>query len=217
VVQAFLEADAPRVGCGAHGVVVAAVPGARPGAWFTRGFEDTCAWLAVHTSRSAVAELLRVAWRTVGRVCARVADEQDARTDRFAGLRRIGVDEIAYKKGHRYRTVVVDHDSGRLIWAAPGRDEQTLEGFFDALGDDRACQLTHRSADAAAWIANVAARRCPQAVGCLDPFHVAGVGHRRPGCGPPRDLEHRPQGRGDRRCHRAQGRQVRAAGRTRRT
>jgi transposase len=85
VIQAFLEADAPRVRCPAHGVVVVAVPWARSGAGFTRSFEDTAAWLAVHTSRSAVAELLRVAWRTVGRVCARVATEQAARTDRLAG------------------------------------------------------------------------------------------------------------------------------------
>jgi len=134
--------------------------------------QETAAWLAVHTSRSAVGELLRVAWRTVGRVCARVAADQAARTDRFAGLRRIGVDEIAYKKGHRYLTVVVDHDSGRLIWAAPGHNEATLERFFDALGEAGARQLTHLSADAASWIANVAARRCPQAVVCLDPFHV---------------------------------------------
>ncbi len=67
---------------------------------------------------------------------------------------------------------MVDHDTGLLVWAAPGRDEQTLERFFDALGDDRAHQLTHVSADAAAWVANVAARRCAQAVVCLDPFHV---------------------------------------------
>ena len=172
VVQAFLEADAPRVCCPQHGVIVAAVPWARPGAWFTRGFEDTCVWLAVHTSRSAVGELLRIAWRTVGRVCARVAAEQAAKVDRFQGLRRIGVDEISYKKGHRSLTVVVDHDSGRLVWAAPGRDEDTLERFFDTLGEDRAAKLTHLSADAAAWISNVAARRCPQAVLCLDPFHV---------------------------------------------
>jgi len=172
VVQAFLEADAPRVCCREHGVIVAGVPWARPGAWFTRGLEDTAAWLAVHTSRSAVGELLRIAWRTVGRVCARVAAEQAAKVDRFQGLRRIGIDEISYKKGHRYLTVVVDHDSGRLVWAAPGRDEATLERFFDTLGEDRAAKLTHLSADAAAWIANVAARRCPQAIVCLDPFHV---------------------------------------------
>jgi transposase len=172
VIQAFLEADAPRVRCPVHGVVVMAVPWARPGAGFTRAFEDTAAWLAVHTSRSAVAELLRVAWRTVGRVCARVAAEQAARTDRLAGLRRIGIDEIAHRKGQRYLTVVVDHDTGLLVWAAPGHNEQTLDRFFDALGKDRARQLTHLSADAASWIANVAARRCPQAMVCLDPFHV---------------------------------------------
>lgn len=172
VVRVFLEADAPRVRCPAHGVVVAAVPWARHGAWFTRAFEDTAAWLAVHTSRVAVAELLRVAWRTVGRMVTRVAQEAGQDIDRLEGLRRIGIDEISYRKGHRYLTVVVDHDTGRLVWAAPGHDEQTLERFFDALGQDRASQLTHVSADAAAWIANTVAARCPQAVLCLDPFHI---------------------------------------------
>jgi transposase len=172
VVRVFLEADAPRVRCPAHGVVVAAVPWARHGAWFTRAFEDTAAWLAVHTSRVAVAELLRVAWRTVGRMVTRVAQEAGQDIDRLEGLRRIGIDEISHRKGHRYLTVVVDHDTGRLVWAAPGHDEQTLERFFVALGNDRASQLTHVSADAAAWIANTVARRCPQAVLCLDPFHV---------------------------------------------
>lgn len=172
VVRVFLEADASRVRCPAHGVVVAAVPWARHGAGFTRGFEDTAAWLAVHTSRVAVAELLRVAWRTVGRMLTRVAEEAGHGVDRLAGLRRIGIDEISHRKGHRYLTVVVDHDTGRLVWAAPGHDEQTLERFFDALGEDRAGQLTHVSADAAVWIANTVARRCPAVVLCLDPFHI---------------------------------------------
>jgi transposase len=172
VVRVFLEADAPRVRCPAHGVVVAAVPWARHGAGFTRAFEDTAAWLAVHTSKVAVAELLRVAWRTVGRILTRVAEEAGQDIDRLEGLRRIGIDEISHRKGHRYLTVVVDHDTGRLVWAAPGHDEQTLERFFDALGEDRARQLTHVSADAAVWIANTLARRCPAVVLCLDPFHI---------------------------------------------
>jgi transposase len=171
-VQAFLEADAPRVRCAEHGVVVAGVPWARHGAGFTRALEDTAAWLATHTSRSAVAELLRVAWRSVGRVCERVAAEQARRTDRFAGLGRIGIDEISHRKGQRYLTVVVDHASGRLVWAAPGRDEQTLEGFFDALGAERCARIELVSADAAGWISNVVARRCPAARVCLDPFHI---------------------------------------------
>jgi transposase len=172
VVRVFLEADAPRVRCPAHGVVVAAVPWARHGVGFTRAFEDTAAWLAVHTSRVAVAELLRVAWRTVGRMLTRVAEEAGQGVDRLEGLRRIGIDEISHRKGHRYLTVVVDHDSGRLVWAAPGHHQATLHRFFDALGEQRSAQLSLVSADAADWIANAVAVRCPQAVLCLDPFHI---------------------------------------------
>src|SRR4030095_8194860 len=172
VVRVFLEADAPRVRCPAHGVVVAAVPWARHGAWFTRAFEDTAAWLAVHTSRVAVAELLRVAWRTVGRMLTRVAEETGANLDRVYGLRRIRIDEISPRKWHRYLAVVVDHDTVRLVWAAPGHDEATLHRFFDALDEHRSGQLSLVSADAADWIAHAVAARCPQAVLCLDPFHV---------------------------------------------
>ena len=52
----------------------------------------------------------------------------DAVTDRFAGLRRIGIDEISCKKGHTYLTVVASHDSGLLVWAAQGRDAEGQGG-----------------------------------------------------------------------------------------
>jgi transposase len=153
-------------------VVVAQVPWARHGNGHTRDFDDQAAWLAVHVSKTAVTELLRIAWRTVGAIIARVTADIDARVDRLGGLRRIGIDEISYKRGHRYLTVVVDHDSGRLVWAAAGRDEATLEGFFDQLGPERCDQLTHVSADMAPSIAAVVARRAPNAVRCADPFHI---------------------------------------------
>lgn len=170
-----LEADAPRVACREHGVVVAAVPWARHGAGHTRAFDDTVAWLAVAASKSTLCQLMRIAWRTVGSIVTRVADEALAgpgAVDRFARLRRIGIDEISYKRGHKYLTVVVDHDTGRLVWAAPGRDRDTLRAFFDALGPDRSAQITHVSADGADWIAAVVAERCPDAVQCADPFHI---------------------------------------------
>jgi transposase len=90
-------------------------------------------------------QLMRVAWRTVGSIVARVSADIDARVDRLDGLRRIGIDEISYKRGHRYLTVVVDHDSGALVWPAPGRDEATLRRFFDALGAERSAAITHVS------------------------------------------------------------------------
>ncbi len=126
----------------------------------------------MRTSKSAVQALMRVAWRTVGAIVARVAADARVRVDRWADLRRIGIDEISYKKGHRYLTVVVDHDTGYLVWAAPGRDKPTLRGFFDALGAERCGRITHVSADGADWIATVVAERCPNAVRGADPFHV---------------------------------------------
>jgi transposase len=138
---AFVEAAAPRVTCRRHGVVVCAVPWARHSSRFTRAFEDQAAWLAVNTSKTAVAELMRVAWRTVGQICERVAVEAQRDVDLLSGLRRIGIDEISHRKGQRYLTVVVCHDSGRLVWAAAGRDRKTVEAFFDQLGEERCKQV----------------------------------------------------------------------------
>jgi transposase len=170
--MAYLEADAPRVTCRRHGVVVCAVPWARHGSRFTRCFEDQTAWLAVHCSQTAVAALMRIAWRSVGAICARVATDAQAGRDPLAGLRRIGVDEISHRKGQRYLTVVVDHDTGRLVWAAPGNDRKTMERFLDELGAERCAQLELVSCDMASWITLPVAERCPVAEVCLDPFHV---------------------------------------------
>jgi transposase len=169
---AFVEADAPRVSCRRHGVVVCAVPWARHQARFTTAFEDQTAWLAVNTSKTAVAQLMRIAWRTVGGICQRVAAEAQREVDLLAGLRRIGIDEISHRTGQRYLTVVVCHDTGRLVWAAAGRDRKTVEAFLDALGEERCKQLELVSADMAAWVAGPITERCPQAELCLDPFHV---------------------------------------------
>jgi transposase len=171
-VQVFLEADAPRVRCREHGVVVAHVPWARHGAGHTRVFDETVAWLVTQCSKTAVTELMRIAWRTVGAIIARVWADIEALGDRLDGLTRIGIDEISYKRGHRFLTVVVDHDTGRLLWAAPGRDRATLRTFFQLLGPERCAAITHVSADQADWIAEIVAECCPAAVQCADPFHV---------------------------------------------
>jgi len=176
-IKAYLEADSPRVHCPEHGVVTAQVPWARHGAGHTYAFDDTAAWLVTHCSKSAVRDLLRVAWRTVGSIVTRVVTDAETATDRFANLRRIGIDEISYKRGHKYLTVVVDHDSGVLLWAHPGRDQKTLEKFFDRLGEQRCAEIRLVSADAAEWIKNVVADRCKNAELCLDPFHIVAVRH----------------------------------------
>lgn len=177
--RVFLEADAPRVSCPAHGVVVAQVPWARHGAGHTCEFDAQVAWLVTQCSKRGVSELMRIAWHSVGAIIERVWEDTESTFDRFADLTRIGVDEISYKRGHKYLTVVVNHDTGRLVWAAPGRDKATLNQFFDELaasgdaaGQDRVAMISHVSADGANWIKSVIRNRCPRAVLCADPFHV---------------------------------------------
>ena len=101
-IQVFLEADAPRVNCPAHGPTVRQVPWARHGAGHTRLFDQQVAWLATQCSKRAITELMRIAWRTVASIITRVWADTAAGVDAFAGLQRVGIDEISYKRRHKY-------------------------------------------------------------------------------------------------------------------
>jgi transposase len=128
--------------------------------------------VTARAASSVVAEFLRTTWRSVQAIVERVVTELAGRTDLLSGLRRIGIDEISYRKGQRYLTCVVDHDTGRLVWAAEGRNSETVLKFFDALGEERTKKLTHVSADGAEWIHAPVRERAPRAALCLDPFHI---------------------------------------------
>jgi transposase len=121
-----------RLRCPEHGVLAEAVPFARDRSGHTRDFEDLVAWLATKTDKTTISAFARISWRTVGAICQRVvADVLDA--DRWCGLVDIGVDEISWRKHHRYLTLVSNHDTGKIIWGKPGKDTDTLNAFFDAL------------------------------------------------------------------------------------
>ena len=89
-IQTVLEADAPRVHCLVHGPTVAAVPWARHAAGHTYAFDEQVAWLATQCSKSAITELMRIAWRTVDAIITRVWADVEAVHDRFADLTQIG-------------------------------------------------------------------------------------------------------------------------------
>ncbi len=168
-----LRASLRRLRCPTHGVVVEGVPFARPGAHLTRDLDDLLAWLATRMDKTSIASLCRVSWRTVGRSIARVvASELDP--DRLDGLFRVGVDEISWRRHHKYLTLVVDHDRGQVIWGAQGRDSLTLDKFFTELGEERSAQIQAVSMDLGpAFLKSVTAPgHAPQAVVCADPFHV---------------------------------------------
>jgi transposase len=135
--KVFLETEVHRIDCPACGRVrTEQVPWARPGARHTRDFEDVTAWLAQRMDKTSVARLLRCSWKAVDHIVDRVVVEHidDTRLD---GLLRIGVDEVSYKRGHRYLTIVADHDTGRVVWVGKDRNKPAFDAFFDALGPTR--------------------------------------------------------------------------------
>ncbi len=165
-----IRATLRRVRCPVHGAHVEGVPFARHGARFTRDFEDLIAWLATKSDRTAICRLVRIDWQTVGRIIARVAGEQlDER--RLDDLFEIGIDEIAWRGGHRYLTLVTDHDAGKIVWGAEGRSAKVADLFYAELGE-RATQLRAVSLDMGAGYAKSTREHAPQATICIDPFHV---------------------------------------------
>jgi transposase len=160
-----------RLRCPEHGVRVEGVPFARPGSGFTRDFEDLVAWLVTKTDKSTVCAFARIAWRTVGAICERVAtDVLDA--DRLSGLVDIGVDEISWRKHHKYLTLVSNHDTSKIVWGAAGKDTATLEKFFAELPEGAAERIEAVSMDMGPAYAKAVRARAPRAVICFDPFHV---------------------------------------------
>lgn len=174
--QLMVASRLRRLVCPDHGVVTEAVPFARAGSRFTRDFEDLVAWCAAKMDKTATCRLLRIAWRTVGVVCERVvAGAIDA--DRLEGLFAIGIDEISWRRGHRYLTLVTNHATGKVIWGGEGKGRKTAEGFFDELGLERSSAIQAVSMDLApGYSAAVAARTTAEI--CYDPFHVVALATR---------------------------------------
>jgi transposase len=174
--RCIIECQLRRLRCPACGIHLEPVPWARPDAHHTRDFENVVAWLAQQMAKTQITRLLRVGWSTVGRIVMRVvADQLDE--GRLSGLVAIGCDEISYRRGQRYLTSVVDHESGAIVWCAAGRNAATLQRFFDELGARRE-SIRAVSIDMAGGYAKAIRDNIPHAEICFDPFHVVRLAQR---------------------------------------
>ncbi len=163
-----------RLACPTHGVVTQAVAFARPDSRFTSVFEDLVVWLTIRADKSTVAAFARVAWRTVGAMCQRVS-AQLLEDDRLAGLVNIGVDEISWRKHHKYLTLVSDAATGTIVWGTAGKTAEAFAGFFDDLPEGGAEKIATVSMDLGPAYAKTLTEKAPTAVICYDPFHVVKV------------------------------------------
>ena len=165
-----------RVACRRCGVRVELVPWAEPDSFFTHDFEEQVAYLARVTDKTTIVNTMRVAWRTVGAIAARVVDRLRP-GDPLDGLTHIGVDELSFRKHHSYVTVVIDHVNERVVWARRGKSAETLGEFFKDLGPVRSQKIDSVTMDMSpAYIAAVKAA-VPEVQVIFDRFHVQRLAH----------------------------------------
>ena len=172
-----VRADLRRIDCPTHGARTEGVPFARAGSRFTRDFEDLVGWLATTMDKTALCRLVRIDWDTTGRIIERVM-ETGLDPNRLDNLFVCGADEVSWRKGHSYLTLVSNNDTGRFVWGKEGKDTATLDCFFDELGEERSQAITAMSMDMGAAFEKSARKEghATKAVICFDPFHVVQAG-----------------------------------------
>jgi transposase len=174
--QVELRYDLRRVDCARCGVRVELVPWAEPDSRFTRPFEEQIAYLAQRMDRTAITSLMGIAWYTVGSIAARVVARMSP-DDRLAELRVIGIDELSYRRHHKYVTIITDHDTGKVVWAREGKNADTLDAFFAELGPERCAKLGTVTLDMSQAYINSVKANAPQAEIVFDRFHVQRLAH----------------------------------------
>lgn len=172
--KTLLVADVPRVECPEHGVVTVAVPWAEAGSGFTALFEALVIdWLR-EASISAVAKRLRLSWNAVDGIMQRAVKRGLSRREQLS-LKRLSVDETAYRKGHDYITVVSDQEAGAVVHVSDDRRTESLSSFYETLTASQKQQIEAVCMDM--WPAYITATR--QAIAdaddkiVFDRFHVA--------------------------------------------
>jgi len=168
--RCFIECELRRVRCPECGVRYEETPFARAAASHTRDFEDVVAFMAQQMAKTAITRLMRIGWATVGRIVERVVADHVDET-RLAGLVMIGVDEVSFRRRHRYLTCVADHIDGGVVWVREGRSAATLGEFFAELGAEKAT-IQAVSIDMSAGYEKAIREAVPHAEIAFDPFHV---------------------------------------------
>jgi transposase len=169
--QVYLACQVFRVHCPRCGVKTMAVPWARTGSVFTRAFENEVAWFLQHADQTTTARYFGISWRTAGQIARRVvAEELDGSL--LKDLRFLGVDEISYGRPRKFLTVVVDHEAGRVVWAAEGQSSTTLGNFFEQLGEEQCAQILLVSIDMDEAFRKAIKNWLPNAEIVYDRFHI---------------------------------------------
>jgi transposase len=169
----FLIYAMRRVDCTRCGVVVEHVPWAEGKRRTTLSFEWFLAGWAKRLSWSEVASIFGTSWETVFRAVERAVEWGRAHAE-YSAIEALGIDEIQWRLGHHYLTLVyqIDHGMRRLIWIGQERTAQTLGVFFDWFRADRIAQLRFICSDMWKPYLRVVQERAAHCLHVLDRFHI---------------------------------------------
>jgi transposase len=170
--EVYLRATVDRFWCKhCRAVVTEQLPWAELGSAFTRDFEDLVAYFAQKTNKTVVGNVMKIAWPTIGNIVERTVRRRGMPLERRE-LYRIGVDEISYRKHHKYLTIVADHTSGEVVWGGDGKSGDTLGLFLDELGEEGRARIELISMDMSQAYIRKVTEQLPNATIVFDPFHV---------------------------------------------
>jgi transposase len=132
----YLHALVPRVDCPEHGIHTVKVPWASGRSEFTDRFESVAIALLLEMSVAAVARRMSISWDQVDSIMLR-AVRRGRERQLPQVVRHIGIDEKAFKKGHRYFTIVSNLDSGTVLWVGKGRKRESIDAFWRGLSQEQ--------------------------------------------------------------------------------
>jgi transposase len=172
--QTVLHAKPPRTECGEHGVRVIKLPWAEPSSRFTALFERLAMdWLRA-ASQKAVGEQLGLSWDEIHGIMER-AVERGLERRQAEKVPVLGVDEKAFRKGHKYFTLVNDVERGRVLYVAEDRTQASLDGFWETLTEEQVASIQAVAMDMWDPYVNSTREHLPGADGKIvfDKFHIA--------------------------------------------
>jgi len=172
--RTILHAKVPRSDCPEHGPRVVKLPWAEPSSRFTALFEALAiSWLQ-QASQKAVGQQLHLSWDEIHLILDRAVERGLARRQ-AEPVQRLGVDEKAFQKGHRYFTLVNDLDRGRVLYVAEDREEKSLDGFWSTLTPEQIQSIEAVAVDMWDAYLNSIRKHVPEADRKIvyDKFHIA--------------------------------------------
>lgn len=139
--QTHLHAEIPRVQCPTHGVKQVRVPWAEPRSRFTLLMERLVIDLILQCSTvKGACAIAAISWDEAWGIMQRAVVRGQARKEAHP-IKYIGVDEKAFRKGHRYHTIVCDLERSTVEFVAEDRKTASLAAYYERLTEEQTTAL----------------------------------------------------------------------------